>query len=495
MTKPTTISKSGIIFFPLNYRLPNWTVQITRDDATVDTVTSSLINADVTLSATDEGGSCSFTLSNKTGQFTRLWNGGEKVEIWADFAAATTKIFRGIIEKPWYSFGADGHKMIISGRDGSYLLQNVYINENYTDKDVAEIVSSIIAKYATGITYSQSLTNTLIPFISFRDKTAWDAISEALKAAGHDFYIDTNFALQHFLKNSMTCATENLVHGMNMLNCSIGTDLREISNRVKVVGSNVDGSSGCLLLRMKEDTASQATYYLKERVESRTDIEDNSQIETAAEQLLDEYKVPVQNGTASGMGMPTLLPGYKLRMSSPYEDVNGYFRIAQLTHSFSKSNGFTTSVNAGKIKTKISSYLSDMYKKQEEGVDYSNRNNLNHSYVIKFNENPALCTFTDCEQLDGELVLISGKTTATAISSIHTSDIDITKAELRVEGQDLGVSAFYVSNDGGSNYTTVSLDALYNLATTGKNLVIKVVLNSDATNVAPKIKALSCLYT
>jgi hypothetical protein len=455
-----------------------------------------MINADVTLSATDEGGSVSLTLSNKDGQFTRLWNGGEKIEIWADFASATNKIFRGIIERPWHSFGSDGHKMILSGRDGSYLLQNTSsVNEDYTDKDSAEIVSDIIAKYASGITYSQSLTGTIIPSISFRDKSPWDAIAEALKAAGHDFYVDTNFALQHFLKNSMTCTTENLIHGMNMLNCSMGTDLREISNRIKVVGANVDGSSGCLLLRMKEDASSQGTYYLKEKVEPRTDIEDNSQIDTAAEQLLTEYKVPVQNGTASGMGMPTLLPGYKVRMSSPYEDVNGYFRIAQIVHSFSKASGFTTSVNAGKIKTGISTYLADMYKKQEEGMDYSNKNNLNHSYVVKFNENPALCTFTDCEQLDGELVLISGKTTGTAISIIHTSDANITKAELRAEGQDLGVSAFYVSNDGGANYTTVSLDAVYNLTTTGKNLVVKVVLNSDATNVSPKIKALSCLYS
>jgi len=467
---------------------PNWKIEITRDDNTVDSIMSDLLMGNVTGTASVAIGSFRLLINNKEGKYKGNWDGGERVDIWADYGASSNQIFRGNLEKPQYGFTGK-YDMTLIGSDGGRELMEVHVTKTYTNADVADIVDDVITNYATNVTYDKVLTGYTIDKISFRGKRAWWCIREALDRAGHYFYIDTDLTLKHYVEGSQTNRGERVVHGINMKSCKIGIDIRDVKNRIKVYGGVAPGSSDVLYMKTVNDTVSQSDYGIKELPINESHLTDLDSVETKADYLLAKLKDPRKSGTFSSVGLPTLKPGQAIFISAPYANVGEYLPVQQYTHTYNARTGFRTRGIIKELRKLTEERLKDIYDKLEGVQTFTNPFEMKNSYVIDFNESPSLMeTLSNVEEVESTLQLESGQTSGVGISKKQTLDSDATEFEMRLYGQDLEVSTIDVSANNGVGYTESSVaNTKYTFTASGKEIVVKVSLIKDSDNPFPKV--------
>ena len=124
-----TLKKTGYIWIPPTQH-PNWKIKIIRNDGTIDDVTDYIYEASFTMGATESIGDFSISLDNLDERFTNVYSGGETVEFFLDYDNATTKVFKGIIDKVGYTKDP-AFKIELKGRHHAEKLLAITVTKQY----------------------------------------------------------------------------------------------------------------------------------------------------------------------------------------------------------------------------------------------------------------------------------------------------------------------------------------------------------------------------
>lgn len=478
---------SALIYIPPTFS-PIYKIEV-YDGTTTTDITDYVIEGEYTDGITETIGNFSFKVDNSTQAYSTTFNLYNQIRIYMDYGAtATTMVFVGMIER----LSKSNSNLIISGRGAAAKVIGKNITYAATNKARATILSEIIAANFDGIITTTNLeadTDTLT--VNYYEKPFWEIVEEICSIGSRDAYIDKDFDFNYFVSGSRRNTTEAIVHGYNLINTGdFSPDASTISNSVRVYGSEV---SGLPLISTSSDSTSQDTYDIKNLKISDESITTASQAKSKSDYELARNKDPTIVGTVISLGLPTLLPGEKLRISDPLNELTpDYYQVNKFTHKFSNDDPFMTEVIIKKERTSIPNILRNRIKVESNLMKSINKNDLDFSYIWDFNTNTGTHSSTTIEinpNTGNGVLKTTGGATGTWESDLLELDSNVSAVELRMAGQNTAGTQLFVSVDGGTVFNTVlSGDTTIS---TGKDIKIKVVINSATT----EINAVALLYT
>jgi hypothetical protein len=158
-----------------------------------------------------------------------------------------------------------------------------------TDKAEVEF---LVTTYSTkGVTGGATVVNTgtITRDIDYSGMNLYEALEEAAKWLGVDFYVDTNRAVHWFTAESSTppfalSDTPNNTTTFGYRNLKLSDDSTDLINAVWVVGDGIAG--------FRTDAASIATYGRREGTLRDSNVTTQAQLDAAGDAFLDKYAYP-----------------------------------------------------------------------------------------------------------------------------------------------------------------------------------------------------------
>jgi len=455
---------------------PVWKLEIIKGNTTYD-VTADAMSGEVNDGATETIGSFNIKLANYTGTYTNVFTGNEEVKFYADYAAtATTLRFLGRIDKAAYS----NYTLIITGRSESVAYLGATVTKQYTNQEASTILTDLISAYSTGFTTTNVVASTTNMTVNWYQKPFWDCVKEICNASGSDAYIDSSKDWHFFREKTITSTTEAIVHGANLLNTGeFAEDKAQIRNRIIVYGQ--ESIAGPLIY-----TAEDADSYIdlkrwQEEPINDTNITTYAQAQERGDYELSVRLIPPIVGDLTSIGLPTLNPGDKLRISDPDNGITpNAYRVISFKHNFGNDDIMKTTVTIEKSSPTVSSVLKDRISGEQKLADLSNPYEKRFSYNFGFDDETLTESHSNTQIVDSRLLLVSG-TTGTWTSTARTATSDVTSVHIKASGEAIPGTVFYISVDNGITWETVSLDANYTLLSTGRNPKLKIDINSAGT--------------
>ncbi len=474
------------IWIPPTYGA-KYKIEITRSDgSTTDNVTDIIYEGEVVDGVTDTIGRFIFTIDNSSETYTGAWTGNETIKIYIDYAtSATTLRFRGVIEKVSYR----DNKIKINGRSESLKLLDVSVTKSYTNIETSVILKDIFDSYATDFTYTNVETSTTNITVNWNQKSFWGCVNELCNAAGFDCYIDSSLDCHYFSSGSRSNTTEAVVHGSNLFEVGdFADDLSAIKNKVIVYGAEIGGLP---LFKTAKNDSSISTYGTKELIINDTNVKTETQCQERADYELALGLNPQTVGEVVGMGLATIQPGERIRISAPSSNLPpAYRKIISYTHRF---KGFMkTTLVIEKESKKISQLFKDRLVKEQEIIEIQNPNDLDYSWNFDFSTDTG--SHTNTEIVDGRLKLSSGQTSGTWTSEYLNLDEDLSAVESRINGSNLANTEIWISTDGGITFKQISGPGTQTkYFKVGKSIQLRVDLLSPKENV--EVTGLALLYS
>lgn len=503
------------VFLPLPRPFtPNWKVTITRDstidtisDTTDTSVTDNVLDFKCELIATESIGTFEMTIDNNAGTYDDLYSGGETLIIYSSLRNVTTKLFEGIMEKPEKKFTNDaGSQLVIKGTHVSSQLLDITVTKSYINQTASYILKDIIDNYTDfdgdgdkDYSYSNiNEDNTETFTIDWTHKPFWDCVIDLCNLINYECFVDNDKDFHFFLRGNLTNTNHAIVMNDNYRSVDgLGVDTKLVKNRVIVYYQPKDA----LVPATSEDSTSQSTYNVKEKIITDTSIKTYDEAKERADAELVLLKDTEIRGSAVATAMLPVLdestalnPGEQIPISIPILHIHNYYSIAKLTHKLDKSGDYTTEVEVRSQTVKIPHLFKKRIETEKGLEDIFNPNELRNSFNLTFEDFSKITTHTNLSIANDELYLSIG-TTGTLITNTRTSDSNITKCEVRMTGQDMGDSTFYISVDGGISWEEVILNKLHSVLGEGKLLRMKVDFKSSSTNTKPLLSNLVVLYT
>jgi len=230
-------------------------VLITRQDGTIDDITAIAINWEFEDGKTTSIGNFKFTVWNNKEQWTDIWTGKEKVELYCDYAAtATNKRFKGYIEKVSYN----NNQVTVTGRANAQVEIDKLVTYSATTKECSLIFTDLINAYADNTTLTNIDVSTVSMTVNWYEKPFLDCVKELCDSAVFDAYKDHDDEWHFFAVNSRINNTEAIVHNYNMLSIDeFAEDITFVKNKIVVYGAMVDGIQ---IIKSAKDQTSITTY-------------------------------------------------------------------------------------------------------------------------------------------------------------------------------------------------------------------------------------------
>ncbi len=460
------------------------------DGTTATDITAFVIEGEYTDGITETIGNFSFKVNNSDQAYSTAFDMYDQIRIYLDYGAtATTLRFVGMIER----LSKSDSNLIISGRGSASKVIGKNITYSATDKARATILSEIIdTNFSTILTTNNLEADATTLTVNYFEKPFWDIVEEICFIGGRDAYIDQDFDFNYFVSGSRRNTTEAIVHSYNLINTGdFSPDASSIVNSVRVYGAE---TSGLPLIYTSSDSTSQDTYEVKNIKITDTSITTSAQAQARADYELAKSKDPPTIGTLTSLGLPTILPGEKMRISDPLNELSpGYYQVHKFIHKFSNDNPFMTEVTIQKERTSIPKILRKRLKFESEVVRNVNPNDVDFSYLWDFSTDTGTHDNTEIEvsAATGEGVLkTDGSATGTWISELVPLGSNTSFIEVRLFGDDISNVQLQISTDGGTVFTPMIVGGNVNYPN-GKDLKVKVIINSADS----QVKALALLYS
>jgi len=459
---------------------PVYKIEIETASGETYDVTDVIRSGDVTYGITETIGSFNFIVDNSGQDYTGKFSLYDKVNIYMDYAVtATTKKFVGLIEKVSHQ----KFTIRITGRSSAVRTMGTTITKTYSDTYTHDIIQDLINTYFSGIiTYNNvdttESTDTRVD-VDWYQKPFWECVQELCFRAGYDAYIDVDFDFHYFVSGSRLNTTEVVVHECNLIETGeFAPDLSVIKNRIIVYGAQVENMQ---VIWTAEDSDSISQYDVKEEIISDSNIRTVEQARARAEYELSVKKDPPIVGEVTSLGLPTLAPGEKVRISDPLNNLEPkYYTIQKFTHKFSNDDPMKTVLTVQKEISTIPKILKKRIKFEFESTEKENPNGMKYSWLFTFDSDSGVHSGT--EIIEGVLKT-DGGTSGTWISSPNNLDFNATYCELRVSGESLVGTDYWVSTDGGTTWQSITPNTLNELSPFGPNLKIKIGINSASTQI------------
>jgi hypothetical protein len=359
----------------------------------------------------------------------------------------------------------------------------ITVTQSYSIEYTHAIIEDLISKYcSTNITTSNidttEATDKLVT-LNWYQKPFWECILELCNRSGYDSYIDSSFDFHYFVSGSINNTTECVVHEQNLIETGeFAPDLSVLKNRIIVYGAKIEQQQ---ILWTEEDDTSIASYDVKELIVNDANITTVAQAKARAEYELSLYKDPPTIGEVTSLGLPTLSPGEKLRISDPINNLTpGYYTIQKFTHKFDNDNPMMTVLTVQEETSTLPKILKKRITFETQTSEMENPYEMRYSWLFDFIVDSG--THSTTEITGGVLKTTAGNATGTWISDVNTLSENALSCELRAKVNSIG-SVYYVSTDDGANWQSITLNTLLNLSPPGTNLKIKVELNAEATEI------------
>ena len=498
MPRVTRKTRTGFIWIPrpFNYK---YKVLIDSDD-----VTSDILDIKWNKPVTEEVGEFTAVLNNNSKTYNNVYSGGETIHIYIDWGATpTTEVFEGTVEEVDDVFDYEyGSSLKLRGVHVAGDLLETKVTEEKDAVAAHTIITDLITDYASGYTSTNVGTSgTAATEITakWEERPFWSVIKDICEISGCDCYVDDDKDFHFFPALSIDCTLDACVWGDNLIEVEgLSTDTIDVVNRIKIYGED---ENGLPIIATAEDTTSQTTYGLKEKIIKDTNISTYSDASARATAELDAD--PVLKGAAKCRGMTFINPGERIWITNPLQEIHGQYKVYNIMNQI-KMGYFTTEIEVRKPHRGVPFIIRESIQKDLQTEILKNKNKLEFSYNFEFNEglgaDPLTGSYSDVNATDSKLQLDTGKTTGIWTSVARTVSVDVTKMELRVYGQDYDASTFEVSANNGINWTTVERNTLYESGegdfVTGQSLKVHLnTLASDSENTNPLIDSLAVLYT
>ena len=443
-----------------------------------------------------DAGSFEIVLMNPNDKFKGVFSANDKIKFYKDYAeSASTLRFQGVIE----SVDESEYRVKLKGKSLAKDLLDYTVVGTYTDQAVYSILLDIISKvndeidedYTTNNVDTSGSGATQTITISFNHKTAWECIEMLCVIAKYDFYVDENKDCHFFPEESINNDYDAAVHEFNIIRVkSFEEDASKVKNKIIVYGATVDNIP---IVYTTSDSTSISEYGLKEEIINDSSIEsyEEAQHRGNAELLL--KKDPPIIGEVVTTLLVALKPGEMLRVSAPSAGIApNRYKVLEFEDSIKNNEIPQTKIKLVKWKPTLPLIFRDIYMKQKETTQLTNPNKLEYVYMFTFDDNANIESHSQTEVSDGYLIVSSGYSSGTMITTTRSTGSNVSKFELRAEGENIvGNVNFYVSIDNGHTYQSVNRNVLYVPASEGDQLKIKVeLLSSDA-----RINTLAVLYS
>lgn len=496
MARYATKIERGYIFIPPDVFTPSRKVEITKSSGSTETITSNCISIRINKQINIGVSTFDIILDNKEGKYTGMFDYGNEINIWLGYNSSLTKQITAEIERIYYGLSMDGLVISLSGRDYGNQFLRKHASATYENIEASEIITNstngLIPKYITGITTNnvEETTTTLTKF-TVRNSKISNAIKQVADKVGNVFYVDTSKDLNFFEKGSKVCNTEAAVEGQTIKFMEFGGDRKEVINKIRIYGRNLTGDVP--YIKTKENSSSQSLYGVSESIIQDTSLSSDDELDERGDIELADKTTVLNKGNFICLGMPTLEQGRKLRISSPNNNINGFYLPIQITHLYESSGGFTTTLTIEEPSLDLIDFMKNRELENKNAYDINNPNDARDSYVMNFETDNEVSTFGDTEIVDKSLVLVSGYSTGNCVSNIKSLDFTPTKCELRYEGEQLSESKFYVRFRSDAEYQELSLRGEVNIIQPGTGAEIKIKINSSSTNPSPNVNSCAVL--
>ena len=461
-------------------------IEIVDSSGNTYNITDEIVEGEYTDGVTETIGNFTFTIDNTDEDYTGKFSLYDEIRIYMDYAtSATTKVFTGLLEK----VSTKGEDIVITGRSIASRVMGVTVTYAATDY-THEILSTILTNYVsyitkTNIDTTEATDNSIT--VNWYQKPFWECVQELCNRSGYDAYIDANSDFNYFVSGTRNNNTEAVVHDHNLEEVGDFTpDLSIVKNRIIVYGAKVEGMQ---IIWTAEDSNSINLYDVSEEI-----INDSSVVTTAQAQARADYELSIRKdppivGEITSLGLPTILPGERIKISDPDSNIQpNYYNIQKFTHKFSSDDVPLTILTIQKEINTIPKILKKRITFETQATDMENPNEMRYSWNFDFNTDSGVHTNT--EITDSLLQLQTGQSSGNWISELNDVDANVTAFELRATGEDMSNASFAVSTDNGTNWQSISLNTAQNSTPPGENLKIKVTLSATTA----RLNSLCLLY-
>ena len=489
--------RPGHIFLPQYGYVASWKITVTDPvSGTVWNITNYIIGDGKITWYSKALAYVNLKLINDDGRWLDLWDGGETVEIWAEYADTITpsnKMFKGKLDSILFSCGSDGYTATIKARQVPELSDIKIITQFYnsTCSDaVKNIVASDYSSYLTTTGVENSATTITT---TFNNMAGIQTFSTMVDKSGFDLYIDVDDDVKFFEQESKINLINSIVQGQNLISLNnYGINNSNVYNKISVYGKE---ENNIILLKTEENTTSQTTLWRKDLIISDSSLISMSDIQDRADMELSNNIKRTAGGNAVCLGMIEIRPGDLIEVSVPYAGATGSHVVSGFTHTFSNSVGFRTSIDLTRRQTSLETLFKEGIDAQRSLIPSINLNSMKNSYTVFFNEDPTLVTHTNTEIVNDKLQLISGQNTGIATFNRLLADENVTQCELRIvtnypQNQ---LSSYKVSNDNGVTWETITVGVVHIFNSTGNKLKFKINFVGDATT-RPAFDMICVLY-
>ena len=462
------------IFIPIpKTRNTKVKVEVSGDDLTNRVKESSWVYP-----VTDGVGTFKLVLSNAHGQISGLYNPGDIVKFYADNADASTLQFWGRIDYIKENISKSGQFLEIEGRHRCFLLTEYLVCYSASSTTTSEILKAIIDKLPSGygFTYEDVSTTTDLMDVEWNYKPFWECVVELCNFSGFDCYVDNDLDFHYFEENSIANEDDAIVEGDNLIDSkNWGVNNYYEKTRVIAMGQSADGLPIVYTAISEDEGAEIREVFIKD-----TSANTEQSVQDLAEAKLAEITNRTPQANVKSFGLETVKPGDNIWFLIPRQEVHGQYKLAQITHKFGAAvGGWRTECLVEQEEEGISKIIQNINQKSDRSIEADNINKLDYSWNFEFDSDSG--THSTTEITEG--VLKATAATGTWISDGMDIDNNATLCELRVKGETIPGTVFYVSIDNGITWQSLSLKTLKTLSPPGKNLKIKVELNSASTQI------------
>ncbi len=448
-------------------------VELNGDDLTGKVMESSFVYP-----VTTGIGTFKIILSNAGGQISGKYSAGNPIKLYADNSDGTTLQFWGRVDYVKDNVGDKGQVLEIEGRHRAYTLTEYLICYSATEKETSQILKDIVDKLPAsyGFTYSNVATTLKSMNVEWNYKPFWDCIIEICNYAGYDCYVDNDLDFHFFEENSILNTEDAVVEGDNLINSKgWGTNDYYEKTRVVAIGQGEDGLP-IVHTAISSDEGTEIREVFIKDVSSNTE----TSVKNLAESKLEVLTNRTPQATVKSFGLETIKPGENIWLLIPRQEVYGQYKLIRIIQKFgSKNGGWRTDLLVEQEQEELYVMLNSLNQKSDRLRGADNINKLNFSWYFGFDEISG--TQSSTEITDG--VLKSTGSSGTWISNIKEVTSDVTKCEIRVRGQSIPGTIFYVSIDNGITYEILTPNTLKTMPFSEKKLRIKVEINSAATQI------------
>jgi hypothetical protein len=445
-------------------------------------ITTDVIEAEISRVATTSVGTFKAVLNNNDGAYEGV-DGNETFEFFADFVDGTTRKFHGKVERAVKST-TEGHNITLEGVHISHPILDTMVTVSHSGASASDVVKSLIDSMS-GFTYDNVEDVDVEISVNWTNKPIIDCLIDVCIIADCDYYVDDDGDFHFFVKGSKLNTSDAAVgttEGNLIQFDSFGVNIADVKNKVTAYGED---NEGLTIIATSEDSESQNKNEVREHRIYDTSMDTYEEAVARASAHIVQNKDPNTTGTTQTLWLLNINPGEKMWVSVPEREIHDKYIIRKINY-FYPSHNCTCEIY--KETKGIAQIFKDNMQKGMAIEKIINPFDMRYSYNFTFDNDTNLAhagTYTS----DGSLL---GAGTCTSSSRETTNNV--VKVQLKVIGQDVGVSTFEVSVDDGDTWETVNLNEEFVVGSTGNHLAWRVTLTSDSDNTYPKIDSLSLLY-